>query len=126
MLEKGSQAALHITIISNMQQLTLRGAAENQGHALLVVEERTLTTRSTVYKAVGISFIPLAIEAFDGLSDTTSDTLSSISRLLGKRLGISTLDQHITCSNGLLYLSGEVIQQSGSTAVHLLHHLLMV
>ena len=36
------------------------------------------------------------------------------------------VNQHVTCSKRLLYLSGEVMQQPGSTAVHLSHHLLIV
>ena len=78
-----------------MQQLTLWGAAEIQGHALLVAEERKLAAHDLAYQAVGISFIPLAIESLGGLIDTTSDTISSISRLLGQRLGISTCES--TC-----------------------------
>ena len=76
----GRPAALDITVISTMQQLTIRSAAEIQGHALLEGQ------------AAGISFTPLAIETLGGLSDTTADTISNIGRLIGQRFGISPIE----------------------------------
>ena len=43
-----------------------------------------------MHTVVKLSKPPLAIESLDGLSNTISDTISSIGRLLGQRLGIST------------------------------------
>ena len=80
---------MDVTVISTLQQSTVRGAAENQGHALLVAEERKFAAHGSACQAIGISFIPLAIESLGGLSDTASDTIYCIGRLLGQRLGIS-------------------------------------
>ena len=49
-------------MISTMQQLTIQGAVTVQGHALLVGEERKLAAQADACRAVGISFIPLAVE----------------------------------------------------------------
>ena len=87
--KRGRPAALDITVISTLQQSTVRGAAENQGHALLVAEERKFASHGAACQAIGICFIPLAIESLGGMSDMTADTISSIGRLLGQRLGIS-------------------------------------
>ena len=46
--KRGRPAALDITIISTLQQSTVRGAAENQGHALLVAEERKCFSRCSL------------------------------------------------------------------------------
>ena len=90
--KRGRPAALDITVISTLQQSTIRGAAENQGHALLVAEERKFAAHGLACQAIGISFIPLAIESLGGLSVTASDTISSIGRLMGQRLGIPPAD----------------------------------
>ena len=87
--KRGRPAALDITVISTLQQSTVRGTAENQGHALLVAEERKFASHGAACQAIGICFIPLAIESLGGMSDMTADTISSIGRLLGQRLGIS-------------------------------------
>ena len=84
----GRPAALDITVISTMQQSTMQSAADNQGHALLVAENRKLTTHAPACQAAGISFIPLAIESLGGLSDATNKTISSIGRLIGQRFGV--------------------------------------
>ena len=88
----GRPAALDITVISTMQQLTIRSAAEIQGHALLVEEERKFAAHGAECQAAGISFTPLAIETLGGLSDTTADTISNIGRLIGQRFGISPIE----------------------------------
>lgn len=87
--KRGRPAALDITVISTMQKATIQSAAENQGHALLVAEERKFAAHGATCQAAGISFLPLAIETLGGLSDTTVDTISSIGRLIGQRFGIS-------------------------------------
>ena len=80
----GRPAALDITVISTMQQSTMQSAANNQGHALLLEENRKLTTHAPACQTTGISFIPLAIESLGGLSDATNKTISSICRLIGQ------------------------------------------
>ena len=87
--KRGRPAALDITVISTMQKSTIRSAAENQGHALLIAEERKFAAHGATCQAAGISLLPLAIKTLGGLSDTTVDTISSIGRLIGQRFGIS-------------------------------------
>ena len=87
--KRGRPAALDITVISTIQKATIQSAAENQGHALLVAEERKFAAHGATCQVAGISFLPLAIETLGGLSDTTVDTISSIGRLIGQRFGIS-------------------------------------
>ena len=80
----GRPAALYITVISTLQQSTVRGAAENKGHSLLIAEERKFAAHGSACQAISISFIPLAIETLGGLSDTASNTISCFGRLLGQ------------------------------------------
>jgi hypothetical protein len=80
---------LDVTIISTLQAATIQGAATTQGHALLVGEERKRTAHAGVCQAVGVTFVPLAFETLGGCSDAAADTISSIGRLLGQRLGIA-------------------------------------
>ena len=82
-------AAVDVTVISTMQQSTIQGAAENQGHARRIAEERKFAAHVAACQAAGISFIPLAVETLGGLSVTAADTISSIGRLMGQRFGIS-------------------------------------
>ena len=79
---------LDITVISTMQQSTMQSAADNQGHALLVAENRKLATHAPTCQAAGISFIPLAIESLGLLSDATNETISSIGRRIGQHFGV--------------------------------------
>ena len=90
--KRGRPAAFDVTVISTLQQSTIQGAAENQGHALIVAEERKFAAHGSSCQAAGISFVPLAFETLGGLSVTASDTISSLGRLLGQRLGIPTSD----------------------------------
>ena len=77
-----------MTVISTLQRLTLHGAADFQGHALTVGEERKMAAHAAPCQAVGVSFIPLVVETLGGWSERAADTLLSIGRLLGQRLGI--------------------------------------
>ena len=72
----------------NNAAVHLQSAANNQGHALLVAENRKLATHAPACQAAGISFIPLAIESLGGLSDATNETISSIGRLIGQHFGV--------------------------------------
>ena len=85
--KRGCPAALDVTVISTLQQATVQGAAATQGHALLVGEERKLATYAAACREVGVSFIPLVFESLGGLSDAAADSIASVGRLLGQRLG---------------------------------------
>ena len=114
--KRGRPAAVDVTVISTMQRSTIQGAAENQGHALRIAEERKFAAHGAACQAAGISFIPLAVETLGGLSVTAADTISSIGRLMGQRFGISPSE-----STRHLFHSGGEMQPSGSTAAHHLH-----
>ena len=51
-----------------------------------------MTMHASHCQAVGVSFVPLAIESLGGWSDLAVKTLSSIGRLLGQWLGILPSD----------------------------------
>ena len=85
---RGRPAALDVTVISTLQQLTLQGAASTPGYALAVGEERKRASHAEACRSVGVSFIPLVVESLGGWSEEAVDTISSIGRLLGQRLGI--------------------------------------
>ena len=87
--KRGCPAALDVSVISTLQQLTVEGAASVQGHALKVGSDRKRAAHSAACLAVGVSFLPLVVESLGGWSDEAADTISSIGRLLGQRLGIS-------------------------------------
>ena len=87
--KRGQPAAIDVTVISTLQQLTLAGAASTPGHALTVAEERKMAANSESCHALGINFIPLAVESLGGWSSKAIDTISSIGKLQGQRLGIS-------------------------------------
>ena len=75
-------------VISALQQLTVEGAADTQGHALTVGRERKLAAHSTDCRSVGVDFIPLVVESLGGWDDEAIATIGLIGRLLGQRLGI--------------------------------------
>lgn len=86
--KRGQPAALDITVISTMQQQTLAGASITPGHALQVGDERKMAAHAGSCRAVGVQFIPLVVETLGGWSQDAIDTISSIGRLQGQRLGI--------------------------------------
>ena len=85
---RGQPAALDITVISSLQQLTLREAASVAGHALSAGEARKIAAHVPSCRASGVSFIPIIFEALGGLSELAVATLSNIGRLLGQRTGV--------------------------------------
>ena len=75
-------------MISTLQPLTLSGAANTQGHALQVGEQRKMAAHSEACRAVGVSFIPLVAETLGGWSEEAA----RIGRLLGQRSGSPPAD----------------------------------
>ena len=86
--KRGLPAALDVTVISSLQQLTVVGASTTQGHALAVGEERKLAAHAEACRSVGVTFIPLVAESIGGWSDWAEETIRDIGRLQGQRLGI--------------------------------------
>ena len=85
----GKPAALDVSVISPMQHLTVSKASAIQGHALSVGEDRKIAAHASSCHSVGVSFIPLIVETFGGWSNLAVETIKSIGRLQGQRLGIS-------------------------------------
>ena len=75
-----------------MQRATVNGAAFTQGYALLVGEARKTSAHEATCAAAGITFVPIVMETLGGMSALTVDTLASLGRLLGQRLGVNTSD----------------------------------
>ena len=85
---RGQAAALNVTVISTLQQLTLVGATSTPGHALWVGEERKMAAHAEACRAVGVLFVPLVVRSMGGWSDEAIHTIASIGCLKGQRLGI--------------------------------------
>ena len=90
--KRGQPAALDVTVISAMQQLTQAGAASTLGYALHVGEERKMAAHAEACRSVGVHFVPIVAETLGGLSEVAIDTIRSIARLQGQRLGIPPPD----------------------------------
>ena len=79
---RGRPAALDVTVISTLQDLTVAGAAATQGHALRIGEERKLAAHQSDCQATGISFVPLVVESLGGWCEEAVHTIGRIGRLL--------------------------------------------
>ena len=75
---RGQPAALDDTVILTMQQLTVRGAADTQGHALMVGEERKLMAHEEACSSVEVSFVPVVAKILGGWSERAVHTLKSL------------------------------------------------
>ena len=84
----GKPTAFDVTVISPLQQLTLSSSAASQGAALLVAESRKRAAYSSFCRSVGISFIPLAVEALGFWGKEALTTIKSLGRLQASRLGL--------------------------------------
>ena len=82
----GSPAALDVTVISPMQQLTLSQSATTQGHALKVASNRKTAIHGPCCQQAGIQFIPLPVETLGGWSSDAVSTLRDIGRRQASRL----------------------------------------
>ena len=64
--KRGQPAALDVTVISTMQQLTQASAASTPGYALHVGEERKMAAHAEAYRSVGFHFVPIVAETLGG------------------------------------------------------------
>ena len=74
----GSPAALDVTVISPMQQLTLAESAVTQGHALKVAADRKIAVHGPRCQQAGIQFFPLPVETLGGWSTGAASVLKEI------------------------------------------------
>ena len=93
----GQPAALDVTITSPQASL-ISDAARTCGFALFLTEDRTIGHYYQKCSDMSIHFIPLALETFGGLSETTRKTLKRIA-VLSKNRGFqpSGLSEALSC-----------------------------
>ena len=82
----GSPAALDVTVISPMQQLTLAESAVTQGHALKVAADRKIAVHGPRCQQAGIQFFPLPVETLGGWSTGAASVLKDIGHRQAARL----------------------------------------
>ena len=58
-----------------IQQLTVSQAKVSQGHALSVGEDRKVSSHTTFYRSIGVTFITLIVEILGRLSDQALETI---------------------------------------------------
>ena len=58
-----------VSVISTLQQLTLQGAAIEQGHALTVGGDRKMAQHAASCQEVGVTFVPVVFETY-GVKNT--------------------------------------------------------
>ena len=90
---RGRQAALDVSVISPLQQLTLSEAAVTPGHALQVCVRRKLTANLPACRAAGVGFVPVVVEVLGGWSPEASSTIRRIGDALGRRTNPSCPSQ---------------------------------
>ena len=90
--KRGQPAALDVSVISTLQQLTVNGASTTQGYALSVGEGRKFAAHAVSCRSVGVSFIPLLVESLGGWNSRAMEVIKGIGRLQGQRLGIPPAD----------------------------------
>ena len=77
----GQPAALDVTITSPLQASLISDAARTSGFDLTLTEDRKIGHYYQKCSDMGIHFIPLALETFGGLSETTRKALKRIALL---------------------------------------------
>ena len=70
----------------------LAGASTTPGYALRMGEERKMIAHAGVCRAADLTFIPLVVESLGGWTEEVIQTIKSIGRLQGQRLGIPPPD----------------------------------
>ena len=81
--KRGQPAALDVTVLSTMQQLTQASAASTPGYVLHVGEERKMVAHAEACRSVGVHFVLIVAETLGGWSELAIDTIKSIGRLKG-------------------------------------------
>ena len=81
----GQPAALDVTITSTLQARLISDAARTRGFALTLVEDRKVGHYYQKCSDMGIHFVPLTLETFCGLSETTRKTLKKTPLLSDNR-----------------------------------------
>ena len=85
----GRQAALDVTVISSLQQLTVSEAAVTPGYALEVGTRRKFAANLPSCRAAGIECVPMVVEALGGWAPDSISTIRRIGDILGQRVNPS-------------------------------------
>ena len=85
MLFTGQPAAIDVIITPPLPASLISDAAMTCGFALTLAEDRKIGQYYQKCSDMGIHFIPLALETFGGLSETTRKTLKGIALLTDNR-----------------------------------------
>lgn len=102
----GRPAALDVTVISPLQQLTLEGAASTPGHALQVGVQRKLACHLAACRSAGVEFIPIVLETLGGMGEESVSTLRALGRAIAQRVGSLMLDSSMSkCTKQLFHRS---------------------
>ena len=93
----GRPAAMDVTVISPLQQLTVSQSATVRGHALLFAEERKNIVHFEECQRVGVFFQPLAMETLGGWSQKAVSVIHTIGHHLASRRGLdpSEVSRHL-------------------------------
>ena len=73
----------------SIKKLTILEVSVTQGHALSVADRKKRASYQSACQAVGLSYVPLAVETLGGWSEEAVETIRYISQLQGQRLGLS-------------------------------------
>ena len=100
---------MDVTAITSLQQSTVLGAEDNQGHVIIIAEERKFAAHGSACQAAGITFVPLAMEALRASATQPQTHTPASGCFLGQQLGIPPVEftQHGNLP------SGETMPQHG-------------
>ena len=83
----GQDAALDVTVINPLQDLTRAGAAASPGHAADVAFQRKMVGAAEACRAEGIVFLPLAAETFGGWHEVAVLQVNKLASALARHNG---------------------------------------
>ena len=78
----GQDAALDVTVINPLQDLTREGAAAKPGHAADVAYQRKMQGAADACRAQGIVFLPMAVETFGGRHEVAEQQVKKLASAL--------------------------------------------
>ena len=83
----GQDAALDVTVINPLQDLTREGAAAKPGHAADVAYQRKMQGAADACRAQGIVFLPMAVETFGGWHEVAEQQVKKLASALARHNG---------------------------------------
>ena len=109
----GQPAALDLTVTSPLLSSLIINASEKSGFALSAAEDKKYEQYAQKCSEVGIQFIPLAFETFEGFSEAVRKTLKRIATLADNRslqpAGLSVVFSRLSQSVSATAIRGSAI-----------------